>query len=335
MPEKNVSGLNCPACGGTLEISEGRNTVACGYCESVHIISGDSGIPRFYIREEVSKDKLKQAAYKWFGTKDKAADLQGNYKVEEIFPVYVPFYRVTCHALGWILGRTGIGKPTDDGDFNTVEKRIDRFFDWNTPACNFSELGIDWIEPEGSTLYPFVNEEVQKRGIVFNPTLPPDEPLKNAQYYFEDAARAESGIAQATFKKLHLLKLKMTIVYYPLWIFRYKYKNRIYQIVFDACNGNMLSGSAPGDNKLRVWTHLALNFFGMLFLTTSIKSGDSAVAFWGFIIAIGLMYMGYLRFRFGKEVHYKLTKDGPVTNILQKIKQKFTIDNLIEITKKG
>jgi hypothetical protein len=334
MPEKNVSGLNCPACGGALEITEGRATASCGYCESVHIISGDSGIPRFYIKEEATKEKLKRAAFKWFGTKDKATDLQDNYKVDEIFIVYAPFYRVTCHALGWILGRTD-NKPGTENDFDTVERKVNRFFDWNTPACDLGELGVEWVELEGNNIYPFINAEMQKRGIVFTPTLPPDEPMKNAQYYFEDTARAESGIMQATFKKLHLLKLKMSIVYYPLWVFRYRYKNHIYQIVFDALTGAMLSGSAPGNNKLRILAHLGSTFFGMLFMTTAMKSGDSAIAFWGVIIAIALMYLGYKRFRYGKEVVYKLTKEGPVSNILQKIKQKLTVDNLIESTKKG
>jgi amino acid permease len=127
----------------------------------------------------------------------------------------------------------------------------------------------------------------------------------------------------------------MSIVYYPLWVFRYRYKNHIYQIVFDALTGAMLSGSAPGNNKLRILAHLGSTFFGMLFMTTAMKSGDSAIAFWGVIIAIALMYLGYKRFRYGKEVVYKLTKEGPVSNILQKIKQKLTVDNLIESTKKG
>ncbi|MCD4783816.1 MAG: hypothetical protein K8T10_08335 [Candidatus Eremiobacteraeota bacterium] len=333
MGDKAIRGLNCPSCGGTLDIREGRNTVECGFCGSTLIISGESGLPCYFVRDKITREQVKQATFKWMGTVDKSPDLQRSYKIQEIFLVFVPLYRIRAHALGWILGKNE-RKSQDRTDYDLVEKKIDKIYDWNTPSCDLRELGVEWVNLEGDVLEPFSVEQVQPRGMIFDPTIPPSEPVKKAFYKFQDWSMDEAAVDLVTFDKIHFLQKKVSLVYYPLWIFRYRYRNRTYQVVYDGEDGSMVHGTAPGNNFLRVLMLVGTMFLGMLFLTSALRSGDMGVAFLGFLMASALMFFGYMKFRYGCEVIYKMTPKGPEINTMAKIKKKLTIDGLIEMARK-
>jgi len=333
MSEKTIIGLNCPSCGGTLDVREGKKTVECGFCETTLILSGELGLPRYYVRDEITRDQVKRATYKWLGTIDKAPDLQKSYKLEELFLIFVPFFRVRTHAVGWILGKNEVGSGREK-HFVPVEKKIDRVYDWNSPACELSEFGVEWANLEGDTLRPFTVEEVQPRGMVFDPAYTVTETDKNAIFKFEDWAREEAALDLITFKKLHFLNLETSIIYYPLWIFRYRYRNRIYQVVFDAEDGSMLHGTAPGNSLFRIFTLVGTMFLGNLLLTTSIRSGNIIAALILFVGALILFPIAYRKFRFGSEVEYKVTPKGPKMNTLIRLSKKITIESLIEMAGK-
>ena len=43
----------------------------------------------------------------------------------------------------------------------------------------------------------------------------------------------------------------LALVYYPLWVARYHYRHRSYQVVVDGYNGRVLYGKAPGNTLYR------------------------------------------------------------------------------------
>lgn len=303
--EKVVSGLSCPSCGGTIEITEGMDSVDCEFCHTASIVRGEGGISRYFVRDQVTPQKVKQIAYKWFDGIDKAPDLQEKYQVEELFLVFVPFFRVRSKILGWILGKreynTGRTKHTKN-----FEHRVDDTYDWNCPACDLREFGVRRVDLEGDVVLPFNREQVEKRGMIFEPTITSSSIIKKADYYFEDRIIAEANVDLITFKNYHQLQKHVSIIYYPLWIMRYRYRNRTYQLVVDAEDGSLLYCRAPGNNLYRVAVLMVSMVFGSLLLTTSIQGmGGSILTLIIILLCMPLMYFGYWQFRNGAEVVFQ------------------------------
>ncbi len=51
-------GLNCPACGGAISISEGENVLNCNYCGSLLWAEGDAGVMTVAFRNVQGRDSV-------------------------------------------------------------------------------------------------------------------------------------------------------------------------------------------------------------------------------------------------------------------------------------
>ena len=115
------------------------------------------------------------------------------------------------------------------------------------------------------------------------------------------------------FEKFHFLNEHLSIVYYPLWVSRYAYRKRHYQVVVDGVNGKVLYGKAPGNIFYRAAALVAGlaagNFIlvnGTLAMAGAFASSSDSDGGWivlaPIVIGIGLIIAGYRAFRYGEEV---------------------------------
>jgi hypothetical protein len=103
-------------------------------------------------------------------------------------------------------------------------------------------------------------------------------------------------------------------VYYPLWVARYEYRQRNYQVVVDGTTGKVLYGKAPGNIFFRAAALVAGMALGnlllvngtlvALWLASGSNSDDDGSGFFFIpvLVGIGLMIWGYRAFRYGEEV---------------------------------
>lgn len=56
-----------------------------------------------------------------------------------------------------------------------------------------------------------------------------------------------AGVPHITYQNMHAILRKQTLVFYPVWVARYTYKERGYFATVDGVTGKVLSGRAPGD----------------------------------------------------------------------------------------
>ena len=61
-------GLNCPACGGAIQISEGENVLNCNYCGSLLWAEGDAGVMTVAFRNAQGRDSVLRATEEWWRT---------------------------------------------------------------------------------------------------------------------------------------------------------------------------------------------------------------------------------------------------------------------------
>jgi hypothetical protein len=114
----------------------------------------------------------------------------------------------------------------------------------------------------------------------------------------------------------------MGIVYYPLWVLRYIYRGRTFQVVVDGFSGDVLYGKAPGSVFYRAAVlvgGMAIGALigvdgsalsGYLALQTHSDEGDFFVvmALAAVAAGFGIMYAAYRQFRYGE--HYEYRQSG-------------------------
>jgi hypothetical protein len=100
----------------------------------------------------------------------------------------------------------------------------------------------------------------------------------------------------------------VNVVYYPLWIIRYVFANRTYQVVVDGEDGAICYGKAPVSTLFRAIAGIFATAAGMFFATLfeifkySTSKGAFAAYVFSLVIGIGLMTWGYKKFRYGGEI---------------------------------
>lgn len=310
-----IKGLMCPGCGGAVDLQEGNNVLKCVYCDTSLLVMGDEGVIQYHVKSKVPQDDAKASVKNWFGKFDKDRKLKAEAQFTEMFLVHIPFWRSLGKVCGWIFGNKIHHETHRDSKGNTrtttrkepVERMVLRDYVWNKAACDVSEFGVDEVDNSGisGNLSPFDLSAVEKQGMVFEPTFSRTDANLESEKWMLDQAKRSAGVDEVLFQKLHSIGKKLSVVYYPLWIIRYKFKDRNYQVVVDGLSNKLLYGRAPGSTLFRVSMFIGSLMLGNLILTMSLKnySGDSGDTILILALAgVALIIFGFMKFRYGGEV---------------------------------
>ncbi len=315
--DKIIKGITCPSCSGELDMSEGIRSLNCKFCGTLLVAKGLGNSMRFYVTKKLKREDAINKAFNWLGSGlAKARGLKTNSKVTEAFLTYIPYWRVTADVVGWIFGqekRTRTSNGRTETYYVDVEKKVMKTYDRTYSACDVSELGVKQVNLSGDEIRPVDMETLQRDGMLFNVVSSEKEAFEYALEQFAGDARASVGVDRITFEHTDLIRKQISIVYYPLWVVRYTFANRTYQVVVDGEDGTICYGKAPGNNLYRAVIGIIGTGTGM-FLTTLFGAfafagrSDNSVKFAfavyiiSFIIGIIFIRKGYKRFRYGGEI---------------------------------
>jgi hypothetical protein len=149
--------------------------------------------------------------------------------------------------------------------------------------------------------------------MVFEPIESPHDALDEARRHFEYQGRQKKTLKQVFFEKFHILRKKFSLVYYPLWVARYQYRDRNYQVVVDGVDAEVLYGKAPGNALYRAAMLVSGMAIGNFILVNGtiiagriiVESADDDSLFLLALpaaVGLGLIVAGYRKFRYGEEV---------------------------------
>lgn len=310
MADSVIKGVSCPACGGSLEIGEGMVTLKCKYCGVSLLVRGERGIRRFQQSRDAGEEDSIESARRWMGGMDKARDLRKRAEFDKPFLVYLPFWRVTGKVVGWILGDKVRRKTVRRGNRTEVrtervpvERMLMRDYIWTDAACDVSEFGVQSVEMPKDDFLAYDRERLQGEGMVFEPTESMTEAVDQAREKMRKWARDQADVDEVSFEKLNVVDIRTSIVYYPLWVLRYEYKGRTYQMLTDGSSGELLYGRAPGSTLFRAAALVGTMFAGNFVLTSVIRWDIDSRAI---LVIVGLcalfMFIGFWKFRYGAEV---------------------------------
>lgn len=299
-----VRGLSCPSCGASVPLAEGSRLAACPACGTALLAQGDLGHATYAVSLKVARETVLATLAKWWREMDKAKDLAATARVTEAFPVFVPVWRVRGQVVGWVLGderREKDNKTT----YVPVERRVLVSCDVNQAACDLGDLGIRSVDLSSGLVEPLEEEKVEAQGMIFRPLVPASEGRAAAFAQFLEKGRRAAKVDRVRQEFLNVVGVSQSLVYAPLWIVRYLYRNRVYQATADGVTGRLLFARAPGNDLYRVSAFL-FGVAGGNFLLTSVLRGMAFddVAPYGVVavVSVVMMVWGYRRLRYGGEV---------------------------------
>ncbi|MBS1519325.1 MAG: hypothetical protein JSS91_14675 [Bacteroidetes bacterium] len=312
--EKIVRGISCPSCSGELDLREGIISFNCKYCGTLLVVKGESGTRKYYVPKNLKREDAVSNAFKWLGSGlSKSRKLRTDAKMEDAFLAYIPYWRVRADVVGWIFGqekRTSTSNGRTSTYYVDVEKKIQNSFERTYSACDVAELGVKKINLTGDTILPAEFEILQQDGMVFNIIASEKEAFDFAKNNFTNESRNSIDLYNISFEHLDLVRESIDIVYYPLWVIRYSFEGRTYQVVVDGDDGSICYGKAPGNNLYRAVLGIIATGIGMYMMTFlgvfTMLSFDEKFPFIAFMIifVLGVIITrwGYKKFRYGGEI---------------------------------
>ncbi len=322
-----LTGLNCPRCGGIVPIPEGEVIVKCPYCELNSTVKGEKGVRRYQVPARVNLEQA-QAAFQGFlkSSLSIAPSVKREAKISEAFQVFLPFWAGWGRALAWGFGQKRVGSG-DNKRWEARESKVIRDMSWNAAACDVGEFGVTQINLEGRPLAAFKPDELHAAGMVFEPSGSAEEALGRAKMEFENRARQETGLDRISQLFVHIVRPRLGMVYYPLWVLRYTYRGRVFQVVVDGYSGEVMYGKAPGSVAFRAAT-LVGGMAGGAFVAVTVpaliarNSNEGSIEAMLILFAVGavIMFFSYRKYRYGEHYEYqryKASSDSLMVNLRQ------------------
>jgi hypothetical protein len=319
----SLHGLACPNCGGVLTIPEGQSIVHCPYCDLRSFVKGERGLRRYQAAQQVDREKATQALRKFLsGNWAIARDAGRRSQLSEALPVYLPFWTIWGRVAGWIFGEKRVGSG-DNKRYEPREVRVVQEMTWNCAACDTGEFGVERAPESGladaSALQPFDADALHASGLVFEPVGLFDDARKQAVQDFEKEVRRKANLDRLAQVIIRIFRHKHGVVYYPLWVLRYLYRGRVFQVVVDGTSGKVLYGKAPGNTLYRAAALVAgmalgaflavdVSVFSLIFLQSDDGEGAGLIALLALVGGLALMAFAYRTFRYGEQ--YEFRKDG-------------------------
>ncbi len=310
-PARVLKGLTCASCGGTLDVAEGWTNVTCRYCDTPLAVVGERGVVRLMVLDRVDRERAGQVVRQWLTTGfRKAPALKREARVEEAFLAWFPFVRLRVDLVGWVLGKN-VRRVKRGNRWVTVEEpvelQVERALERTVPAGEMAEFGVHRVNLAGDELLPLDEELLRKRGMLFRLNRTPEELARALAEQAVEGTASTVGPRRVTFSWLAAVRRRVSVVHYPLWVIRYAFRGRTYQVVVDAEDGTVAYGKAPGNHLYRALSLVgatgAAAFVGTTFLQNLdvVLRGEGSLAAIGIVGAILLLMVrwGYAQFRHG------------------------------------
>lgn len=310
-------GLACPNCQGRLHIPDGVRIIRCPFCDLRSVVRGDRGLLRYQVPRTIDRQQAEVRLRGFLRGLDRAPGLSRRAEITDLFVVYLPYWSEWVEVAAWMFGK----RKTGSGKNRRLEPREVRLVGtrtWNQAACDVHEFGVEDVSLVGRALEAFDPEALHADGMVFEPVTAASAAWIEAGEAIEADVHHEANLDVLGSAHVHRLGGRRAIVYYPLWVARYIFRQRSFQVVIDGARGEVLYGKAPGNTWFRAGALVAGFALAALLLVDGTAlalqvvgaSEDSdSLGLVCIPIALGMTIMvaAYRRFRFGEMLERRVS----------------------------
>lgn len=316
-PGEAAVGLACPNCQGRLQISEGVRIIRCPYCDLRSLVRGEGDVLRYQVPRRLDRAAALEKAKGFLRGLDRAPGLSSRADFTDLFVVYLPFWSEWAEVAAWFFGKKKVGSGKNRR-LVPKEVRLVGTRTWNQAACDVQEFGVNDVSLAGQTLQAFEAEALHADGMVFEPVTAAGEAWAEAAAAIDGDVRSEAKLDVIASERIERLGGRRALVYFPLWVARYTFRERAYQIVLDGTSGKVLYGKAPGNIWFRAAALIGGFALGALLLVDGtalagrlVWNSDDSDSFLIVLVPIALggalMLAAYRRFRFGELLEHRVT----------------------------
>lgn len=265
MTESAASGIGCPQCGGSLEFREGAFTTLCGSCKTPFVVSGVSGISRFFLEERLDLAQARTAVRKFLDTRGVAASVVSRLRFEGGKLCFLPFWRFRAQAVGWqwseretvvveeIVDEQGVTRKQEQkGPLERDCAILALPVDYSSPACDLSPYGLTGIATVSAvlTLRGVEYERLSRKGTIFDPIKEPEQVRREAVAQSRDRARKSGTLRHES--EITLCGERLALIYYPVWQLGFTQDDRLHPVMVDGVNGRILKARFAGMPQIRL-----------------------------------------------------------------------------------
>jgi hypothetical protein len=313
--------VKCSQCAGPLSAWEGKRILVCDHC-GVRVAVLDHGdLSRWCFPARIDATQAATAGAAWLRDHPGIASTFREAALVETKLAFAPIWEHKVLAAGWEFGYrhrvwpqptvnplTGeFHMPTD---MRPVQERVHeprlherRFY---LPATDFGVLGAVRPRVTGrELLLPLLAGELDPTAIVLEATGDISEAVEMGRA----AARLPLSGASDPDLHIYLFREASSLLYYPLWLLRYRRGNDYGRIVVDGRNGTINSATAPADLRAKT-AALVAKISGLivlaavlLYLGVAHEAGRGPLLIVAVVVSVLAVVLG-LRFRPEKEVEY-------------------------------
>lgn len=259
---RKIVGLNCPACGGTLELQEGKAVQQCPFCNTALLVNIPGNVPSFSAVRRLDERDAWRVTKRWLSSKLRLPWFFKRARMEEALLLYAPFWVTSGRAVGLFVGeeRTLVERPIIS----------------TCPAYDVSELNLQDIWLEGDEIVPFDRDTLLYDGMVLKATTfdPEAEERQRALAWLMDTENVAQDRPQQA--KADIIEQRQVLLYYPLWMVRYRYWGRYYGAMVDGTEARLLMGQVSDRLPRLILLSSILGLMGSLFgiLMMFLMAGD-------------------------------------------------------------
>jgi hypothetical protein len=281
-------------------------------------VRGDVGVRRYQAPIRAGRDQALRALGQFFGNWAIALDIRSQARVSEVFMAHLPFWTLWGRALGWAFGEKSVGSGKSR-HYEPREVKIAQEMVWTGAACDVGEFGVNQVQLTNQPLDPFNSDVLHASGMVFEPVGSTSDARQAAERDFQKKVSAAANLDRISQLFVRFVNQRFGLVYYPLWVIRYLYRGRAFQVVVDGFSGKVLYGKAPGNSLYRaamlvggmaVGAFLAVDvptFLLMAVGSSHSSKGDGGLvmfALGALAVGFGLIGFAYRAFRYGETYEY-------------------------------
>jgi hypothetical protein len=192
---------------------------------------------------KITKGVADRSLRSWFNKGVKAPDMLKYLQVNEMYLIYIPFWRFIAQGKAVAGGYSEYVEKTGNVIRNDFEELVDEEFVWTECACDTGQYGVKelWLDP-GAEI-PYVRGSVvamDAGGSALDASKRGREAVR--KMIEETVAKRIDTI---TFEKTFIIPKVFELVYAPVWIVHYEYKGGNFTGIVDGVKGEVLGGTAP------------------------------------------------------------------------------------------
>lgn len=244
MPEL-VDHVECSNCGAPLPIKPGEVIITCEYCGTAHNLRARQAlvlrhglIPPTVTEEE----RVRKVARGWMRSGFAPPDLAAKAVFVQTSLLFIPFFIFTVHAeteYDGVFSRTGrpehrSGRLSKDYHWKVLGRRASAFptKEYDIPLMTKQDYDITRL-PKGASVLSAEMDASEAEAVLRREIEALHRQILSEQIDEIRSIRTEVAASEPEF------------VHAPVWMVRYEYKGKGYDLLVDAAKGEAIKGEVP------------------------------------------------------------------------------------------